>query len=344
MTPRWEDVKPIVADAMELPASERSAYLDKSCGDDAQLRAEVESLLAAAPDDSDSFPRARAAISRAWSSALESTSHDDASLRALLETALGQQYEIVRPLGRGGMGAVYLARDAALERLVAIKILRPDLAALEDGRERFRREARIIARLSHPGILPLHTFGEVQGTLYLVMAYIPGVSLAERLRVEGRLSPDETARVLWELADALECAHGEGVIHRDIKPANILLDNATGRAILADFGIAKVEGAAEQITSTGMVLGTPDYMAPEQVYAGAAVDERSDIYSLGAVGFTMLAGHAPASDDSTYARVASRPAAIEKYAPDISPELSRVLGRCLERDPALRWPNAKSLR
>jgi serine/threonine-protein kinase len=325
--PSWERVKPIVADALEMDTGERVAFLERSCGEDAELRAEVESLLAAAASDVDSLPGAQA-ISRIAGGALRQIEHDatDGALRSLLETALGQQYELLRPLGRGGMGAVYLARDTALERLVAIKVLRPDLAALEEGRERFRREARVIARLSHPSILPLYTFGEVHGTLYLVMAYVPGVTLADRLRVEGRLSPEEATRILSELADALARAHREGVIHRDIKPANILLDDATGHAILADFGIAKIEGAGDPITSTGMVLGTPDYMSPEQV-AGAAVDERSDIYSLGAVGYTMLTGHPPTST----------------HPFDAPPELHRLITRAIARDPDKRWPNATAL-
>jgi serine/threonine-protein kinase len=317
-------VKPIVADALEMDTGERVAFLERSCGDDADLRAEVESLLAAADGDVDSLPGARDAISRIAGGALRQIEHDatDSALRSLLETALGQQYELLRPLGRGGMGAVYLARDTALERLVAIKVLRPDLAALEEGRERFRREARVIARLSHPGILPLYTFGEVHGTLYLVMAYVPGVTLAERLRVEGRLAPAEATRILAELADALARAHREGVIHRDIKPANVLLDDASGHAILADFGIAKIEGAGDPITSTGMVLGTPDYMSPEQVL-GTPVDERSDIFSLGAVGYTMLTGQPPAFGQPL----------------DAPPELQRVITRAIARDPDKRWPN-----
>lgn len=325
--PSWDKVKPIVADALELETGERVAFLERSCGDDAELRAEVESLLAAAADI-DSLPGARDAISRAATGALRQIEHDttDSALRSLLETALGQQYELLRPLGRGGMGAVYLARDTALERLVAIKVLRPDLAALEEGRERFRREARVIARLAHPGILPLYTFGEVHGTLYLVMAYVPGVTLAERLRVEGRLQPAETTRILAELADALARAHREGVIHRDIKPANILLDDATGHAILADFGIAKIEGAGDPITSTGMVLGTPDYMSPEQV-SGHVVDERSDIYSLGAVGFTMLTGSPPTSIPTL----------------DAPLEIRRVILRAIARAPDKRWPSASAL-
>ena len=200
---RWQQIKSIVAQAMEMPSSERVAWVAHACAGDAELFGEVESLLAAA-DGSGSFPAARVAIA-------------SGAEQSILESALGQQYEIVRQLGRGGMGAVYLARERSLERFVAIKVLRPDLAEAPDARERFRREARIAAQLSHPGILPLHTFGEIGGLWYFVMAYVRGVSLAERLRVESRLPSGEAHRILAELADALECAHRNGVIHRDTR-------------------------------------------------------------------------------------------------------------------------------
>ena len=335
MTPeRWQQIKAIVARAMETPYAERTVYVERACGGDADLLTEVSSLLAAGEGD-DSFPAARAAIA--------STAE-----QSMLDSALGQQYEIVRQLGRGGMGAVYLARERALERFVAIKVLRPDLADAPDARERFRREARIAAQLSHPGILPLHTFGEVGGLWYFVMAYVRGVSLAERLRVEGRLSGHEAHRILSELADALECAHRNGVIHRDIKPANILLDEESGRAMLADFGVAKVHGAGDSLTLTGMVVGTPSFMSPEQALGASDVDERSDLYSLGAVGYTMLAGREPFADvraeDMIQWRASHDPAALQSVAPSVTRALAHVVMRCLARERTARWPTAHSLR
>ena len=246
MTPeRWERVKALFAEASAHHPDARAEFVARVCGGDTALRDEVSSLLRAA-EGTGSLPGARAAIAataravdapRALS-AHTATGERDAVLRIALEAALGQQYEIVRQLGHGGMGAVYLARERALERFVAVKVLRPELAEAQEGRERFRREARIAAQLSHPGILPLHTFGEVGGVWYFVMGYVRGITLAERLRIERRLSSGEAQRMLAELADALDCAHRSGVIHRDIKPANILLDADTGRAMLADFGIA----------------------------------------------------------------------------------------------------------
>ena len=254
MTPeRWQRVKELFSRASALPVEQRSAFVARACDGDAELRDEVSSLLRAS-EGGDSLPAARVAI--AASALLDR----DASLRATLESALGQQYEIIRPLGHGGMGTVYLARERALERFVAIKVLRPELAEAQEGRERFRREARVAAQLSHPGIVPLHTFGEVGGLWYFVMGYVRGVTLAERLRVERRLPSTDAQRMLVDLADALECAHRSGVIHRDIKPANILIDAESGRAVLADFGIAKVQDESDSLTATGMIVGTPSFM------------------------------------------------------------------------------------
>jgi hypothetical protein len=332
---RWQQVKAILADAMSAPDTRRMAFVERACGSDVELRAEVLSLLAAA-GSGDGLATAPVAEER------------DRALQAILATALGQQYEILRPLGQGGMGAVYLARERALERFVAIKVLRPDLAGATDVRERFRREARVAAQLSHPGILPLHTFGEMSGIWYFVMGYVRGVSLAERLRVEGRIASDEAHRILTELAEALECAHRNGVIHRDIKPANILLDEESGRAMLADFGISKVQGVGDTLTGTGVVIGTPRFMSPEQSLGEPTVDERSDLYSLGAVGYTMLAGREPFADvpgdQLTYRRLSHDPAPLRSVAPSVPEELAEVVMRCLARSPDARWPNARSLR
>lgn len=355
MTPeRWERVKALFAEASALPAGARTAYVARACGGDTELREEVTSLLRAASGD-DSLPAARAAIAAAARDAggvgavaqPVVATRGDTELRAVLDAALGRQYEIVRPLGRGGMGTVYLARERALERFVAIKVLRPELAEGAEGRERFRREARVAAQLSHPGILPLHTFGEVGGTWYFVMGYVRGVTLAERLRIERRLPRTEATRILTELADALECAHRGGVIHRDIKPANILLDAETGRAVLADFGIAKAPGTGDSLTASGMVVGTPSFMSPEQAAGTSDVDVRSDIYSLGAVGYAMLAGHEPFGDETDGARIWQRIAgtvpALRAVAPGVPADLADVVMRCLAREPSARWPSARAL-
>jgi hypothetical protein len=346
---RWQRVKTLFAEAMERPAHERVEYIDAVCAGDLSMRAELTSLLEAAAD-SESVPRARAAVAAAARALAVDTSNPhagDSTLQHMLELALGQQYEIVRQLGQGGMGAVYLARERSLERFVAIKVLRPELAEAHDGRERFRREARIAAQLSHPGIVPLHTFGEVGGIWYFVMGYVRGTSLAERLRLEGHIPVDEVHRILSELTDALASAHRGGIVHRDIKPANILLDADGGRAVLADFGVAKVGASDEHLTATGAAIGTPHYMSPEQVLGASTVDERSDIYSLGAVGYTMLAGREPFSGGEAVQimrrRIAHNAPPLAPLVPAAAAPLAAVVMRCLARDPAQRWPSAREL-
>jgi serine/threonine-protein kinase len=362
---RWQQVKDVVGRALETaPGAARDALIDAACAGDPELRDEVVSLLAAA-EIADSLPGARDAVA-AEAVALDryrrSGLNADPDLRAVLEGALGRQYDILLPLGRGGMGAVYLARERALERFVAIKVLRPDLSASPEGRERFRREARIAAQLAHPGILPLHTFGEVpvgpadserreglgSSYVYFVMGYVRGESLAARLAREGALPPGEARRILAELADALDCAHRHGVVHRDIKPANVLLDADGGRAVLADFGIARLLGADDSLTTTGAVVGTPHFMSPEQAAGAADVDARSDLWSLGAVGYMMLAGREPFvgenAADLAYQRLALDVPPLRGIAPSVPPALEAVVMRCLVREPALRWQDARSLR
>lgn len=343
MTPeRWAQVKEVLAVAISTPPHERSAMLDRACGSDHALREEVESLLAAATDAS--LPGARGVLRDAARAFAE---HIDADFRALIERALGTQYDVLRPLGRGGMGAVYLARERALDRLVAIKVLRPELATAPETRERFRREARTAARLSHPGIVPLHTFGEVEGVWYFVMGYVGRESLADRLRVHGRLAWTDAIRLLIDVADALDYAHRHGVIHRDIKPANVLIDDETGRAMLADFGISKSIDFADSLTQTGAVIGTPDYMSPEQAQ-GLDLDERSDIYSLGTVAYTMLTGREPFSGADARAvafrRVSHEPRPLRALAADIPVSLADIVAKCMARDPKRRWPNAREVK
>jgi tRNA A-37 threonylcarbamoyl transferase component Bud32 len=328
---RWEQIKTIVGEAIDMSPPDRKRFVEEACGNDSSLRREVESLLASA-DAPDSLPDARAAIA---SIARDMMSARDRSVEELIETGLGTQYEIQRPLGRGGMGQVFLARERALERLVAIKVLRPELAMTDDSAERFHREARLAARVSHPGIVGLHAFGEVGGMWYLVMAYVPGATLAERIRESGPLAVDEVHRILLELADALDWAHRHGVVHCDIKPANILLEEESGRAVLADFGISKSLDGPDVTASSG-IMGTPDFMAPEQA-VGGAIDERSDLYAIGAVGYAMLTGVAPR-------RTSEGLPPLRTTAPTVAAELAGVIERCLALDPRQRWADARALR
>jgi len=268
-------------------------------------------------------------------------------IRYLLERTLADRYELLRVLGRGGMGIVYLARERGLERLVAIKVLSPVTASTPESRERFRREARTAAKLNHPGILPLHTFGEAEELAYLVMEYVRGESLAELLRQEGRLPAATARRILGELADALDYAHRHGVVHRDIKPENILIEDESGRAYLADFGIAKARASPETLTISGVVIGTPQYMSPEQAAGDRAIDGRSDIYSLGVVGYMMLSARPPFEAHGVrefLARHASQPPMSLVSIAGVPEDLASVIMRCLAKDPDERWPDGKRLR
>jgi predicted Ser/Thr protein kinase len=269
-------------------------------------------------------------------------------LRDTLKIALGRQYEVLQLLGRGGMGAVYLARETALEREVAIKVLPHDRGTTMESRDRFRREARTAARLFHPNIVPLYTFGDVEGTLYFVMGFINGESLAAKLRREGAMPADEAQRILVEIADALDYAHQLGIVHRDIKPDNVLIEEVTGRAMLTDFGVAKALGVGQTMTLEGSLLGTPHYMSPEQAQGKSDIDHRSDLYSLGVTGYMMLAGRLPFEGNSTgeilMQHITKEPPPLKTLAPEVPQEIASALTRCLAKDPSERWSDARSLR
>src|SRR5438094_5655641 len=209
-----------------------------------------------------------------------------------LQAALAERYAVERELGQGGMAVVFLARDLKHRRPVAIKVLRPELA-MALGAERFLGEIETVGAFAHPHILPLHDSGEAAGFLYYVMPYVEGESLRDRLRRERQLPPDDARHIAREVADALSYAHSRHVIHRDVKPENILL--GTGHAVVTDFGIARAITAAggERLTETGITVGTPEYMSPEQTAGEAELDGRADVYSLGCVLYGMLVGKPP---------------------------------------------------
>ena len=221
-----------------------------------------------------------------------------------LRQALSNRYTIERELGRGGMATVYLATDAKVDRRVAIKVLHPELAAAVGG-ERFHREIHIATRLTHPNVLPVYDSGEANGTLFYVMPYVEGESLRDRLNRERQLGIDDAIRITCQIAAALDYAHQANIVHRDIKPENILIE--AGQAVLADFGIARaVTGVAdvEALTRTGMSLGTPAYMSPEQAMGERTLDGRSDQYSLACVTYEMLAGQPPFTASTMQALIA----------------------------------------
>ena len=264
-------------------------------------------------------------------------------LRDRLSEALAGRYRLFRELGRGGAAVIYLADDLKHDRKVALKVLRPDLAA-SLGPERFLREIKIAARLSHPHILPVHDSGEAQGFLYYVMPVVEGESLRERL-VDGPMPVQEAVALLHDLFDALHYAHERGVVHRDIKPGNVLL---SGRhALVTDFGVAKalaVAAEGDQVDTAGLVLGTPAYMAPEQATADPGIDHRADIYAAGVLAYEMLTGRTPFHGASPQAvltaHVTQAPDHVLVHRPDVPPELADVVMKCLEKDPADRWQTA----
>jgi serine/threonine protein kinase/tetratricopeptide (TPR) repeat protein len=273
---------------------------------------------------------------------------DTIDLFAALQAALGSQYHLERELGRGGMGVVFLATDATLDRRVAIKVVHPELALHEAITRRFLTEARTIARVRHPNIVAIHAAGSADGLLYYVMDEVAGESLRQRLVREGRLSTEETARILSDMASALDCARRAGVVHRDVKPENVLLDQATGRALLADFGIARavVAEAGGLSTGQGVAVGTPVYMSPEQA-AGEEIDSRSDLYALGIVAYEMLAGHPPFQGPHRVVvskHIAERPVPLERVRPDAPAELTGAIMRALEKQPSDRWQTGEEFR
>ena len=215
-------------------------------------------------------------------------------------------------------------------------------------RERFRREARVAARLTHANIVPLHAFGDIEGELFFVMGFVDGETLAARLQREGRIPQDDALRILREVCDALSLAHSSGVIHRDIKPENVLLEARTGRALLADFGIAREGAASAGLTGTGIVIGTPHYMSPEQAVSEGTVDHRADIYSVGVLGYRMLTGRLPFDGANVREILAQQmvatPRDFAREHPEVSPQAVAAIMRCLEKDAALRWPDASQLR
>jgi TolB-like protein/tetratricopeptide (TPR) repeat protein/tRNA A-37 threonylcarbamoyl transferase component Bud32 len=262
-----------------------------------------------------------------------------------LQAGLADRYRIERELGRGGMATVYLAQDLKHDRRVALKLLHPELATTL-GPERFLREIHLTARLDHPHILPVFDSGAAGGLLWYTMPYVEGESLRDRLRREGQLPVEEAVRLAREVADALDCAHQAGVVHRDIKPENILL--ARGHARVADFGVARaVEAAgAGQLTETGLAVGTPAYMSPEQA-SGGSVDARSDLYSLGCVLYEMLVGEAPYTGPSAQAITAKRLSgeipSMRRVRPAVSEPLEQVITKALARIPADRFQTAAEL-
>ena len=269
-------------------------------------------------------------------------------LRERVGAALGGTYEIEGELGRGGMGVVYRAMDRKLRRAVAIKVLPPELAYRDDVRQRFLREAQTAAQLNHPNIVPIYAVEERDGLVCFVMALVEGEPLALRLATNPRPAVAEVCRILRGVADALSYAHGRGIVHRDVKPDNILIDRATGRPMVTDFGIARAAEGDARLTVTGIAVGTPAYMSPEQAMGEREIDGRSDLYSLAIVAYQMLVGELPFQASNTPAmlmkHISDTPRPLREVRRDLSPLLVAAIERAMAKRPSDRWDDAAAFR
>jgi eukaryotic-like serine/threonine-protein kinase len=357
---RWRALQDVVDGALDRPAVERAAFLNQECRHDAELHRQAVRLLAACQ-------RADAAAGLLSESALafagpllsevaaidaeQSALHHAAQL-ATLRTALAGSYDVQQEIGRGGMATVYRARDCRHDRAVAIKVV--DARVAHAHAARFLREIRTTARLTHPHIVGIHDSGDAAGLLYYVMPFVPAETLRERMRREGVLPLTDAVRLMREIADALACAHGEGVIHCDLKPENVLL--SSGHAVVADFGIARALAVAADAAAEApaapephsalltTMIGTPAYMAPEQASPGAALDHRADLYALGVIAYEMLTGEHPfAAHGDTGESAVRRPVAVRPLHArrrDVPPALDAVIMQLLAADAASRPPSA----
>ena len=345
MTPeRWQRVSELYEAVLDRPAGARELFLTELCAGDSALRRDVESLLA--QDDHHSPLDHPVWVPEDLGETADYNAGSPQAMRLAAGTRLGP-YEIQSAIGAGGMGEVYRGRDTRLDRSVAIKILRPDVAADPAFRARFDREAKTISQLDHPNVCPLFDIGEQHGTAYLVMPLLEGESLAERVR-RGPLPLPAALRIAISLASALTYAHGRGVLHRDIKPHNMLM-LADGRTMLLDFGIAKPYGldssdtmadTAPALTRAGQTLGTLEYMAPEQL-AGRIVDGRSDMFSLGIVLAEIVTGTHPfrgATPAVTASAILNRPYEGQPDATGPSADFDRIVRRMLAPEPGDRFP------
>ena len=273
---------------------------------------------------------------------------DEAEYRERLQRALGEDYELRDLIGQGGFGVVYVAWDVKLERPVVVKALRHDLFATSQVLERFEREAKAVAKLPHPNILPVYFVGQAEGIAFMVMPKVEGESLRSHLDRERQLSVDEAVRIASEVTAALQVAHDAGIIHRDVKPENILLEGKERRVLLMDFGIAKAAESAEvALTGTGTLVGTPLYMSPEQASGERRIDHRSDIYSLGCVLYEMLAGDPPFTGSNTQAiivrHISEAPPSLEVVRPGLSENMYQAVSKALAKVPADRFNSVAEL-
>jgi serine/threonine protein kinase len=270
------------------------------------------------------------------------------ALRDRVELAVGALFEIEDEIGRGGMAVVYRARDVRLRRKVALKVLPPELAFRAEVKSRFLREAQMSAQLNHPNIVPIFTVDEIDGVVFFSMGLVEGETLAQRLAHDPRPPVATVRSMLREVADALAYAHARHVVHRDVKPDNILVDGVTGHVLVSDFGIARAAEGDARLTVTGVAVGTPAYMSPEQAMGDREVDGRADIYALGVVGYQMLAGELPHQAANTPSmlmkHISERPRPLGEVRPDLPANLIYAIERAMAKGRDDRWPDASAFR
>ncbi len=342
LPPDWDELGPLLDEALDAPREQRAARIVELSGGDPQRQAALQQLVIECDADTPFFRRPAGE---------RFAGLFDEERDVPLPEVLGGRYEIVRELGRGGMGRVYLAQDGKHARRVAVKVIRAELAA-SLARERFLREIGIAARLRHPNIVPVYDSGDMDGLLYFVMPYEEGPSLRSRLSAEDPLTNAERVSTLRDVARALAYAHEQGVVHRDVKPDNVLLSG--GAAVVADFGISKAVSAAQDNATpmpaaafgTG-VIGTPAYMAPEQAANDSSTDHRADIYSFGCLAYELFAGKPPfhglPTADIIAAHRNTRPIPVSEIVRDIPAGVAAIIGQCLEKNPDARPQSAQEL-
>ena len=341
LPPDWDELAPLLDAVLNAPPEQRAAVLLELSGGDQRRHAQLEALVAECALDAPLL--ARPAGER-FPALL------DEEVDLPLPEMLGGRYRINAEIGRGGMARVYLAHDEKHARRVAVKVIRPDLAA-SLGRDRFLREIRIAARLRHPNIVPLYDSGDADGVLYFVMPYEEGPSLQARARTGSPLTTAERISILRDVARALAYAHDQGVVHRDVKPDNVMLSG--GAAVVTDFGISKAVSVAQDVTAAGNLtqsgagIGTPAYMAPEQAVGDPSTDHRADIYSFGCLAYELFAGNPPFHDMPLHkiiaAHVGTTPVPVGEAGRDVPGNVASLIAQCLEKSPDARPQSAREL-
>jgi serine/threonine-protein kinase len=317
------------------------------CGRPTPLNVDPEATVRVDEGAEDSGPLdARSGLTTPARPSEASAPPPDAPFKARLRYVLRDEFEILKFIGQGGFARVYRARDRRLDRIVAIKVIRPEMVGTELFMESFRNEGIALAKLRHPGIVPIYDIRERGGLIYYIMPLLQGTTLEARLG-QGRLSPYESRRILSELADALWGAHREKMVHLDIKPDNVFLEGDLQKVLLVDFGIARAVTETVPESSGEPIVGTPAYMSPEQAQGLPDIDHRSDIYSLGVLGYHMVMGRPPFSgrnaEEVLRKHIEEAPVPIRKINPSIPKDFADAIMRCLEKDPWDRFPTAREL-